>query len=293
MMAVARLGYLGFEVGDPGQWETFAVDVLGLMRGAPTSDGALTLRMDEQAQRFIVHRGASDDLAYAGFELENARNLEALARKLTDAGVAVREGDSAVRAARRVEALLRLEDPNGLPLELYCGPATAAEPFRSAVVPDGFCTGDEGLGHIVIGARDAEETLRFYCDLLGMRVSDHIQAPGSKLRITFLHANARHHTLAFFAAPMHKRINHFMIEARRMEDVGLCYERSVAAGVPIANGLGQHPNDRMFSFYAKTPSGFNVEFGWGGRKVDDAAWEITTYDRMSTWGHQSAARRSA
>ncbi|MGH7336247.1 MAG: hypothetical protein ACREI7_01595, partial [Myxococcota bacterium] len=38
--------------------------------------------------------------------------------------------------------------------------------------------------------------------------------------------------------------------------------------------------------------GFNVEFGWGGRKVDDAHWEVATYDRMSTWGHQPAKSRS-
>jgi biphenyl-2,3-diol 1,2-dioxygenase/3,4-dihydroxy-9,10-secoandrosta-1,3,5(10)-triene-9,17-dione 4,5-dioxygenase len=293
MTAVARLGYLGFEVADPVQWQSFAVDVLGLSSGEPAPDGSLSLRMDDQAQRIALHRGASDDLAYGGFEVEDARALDALAAKLAGGGVTVREGDAAARAARRVGALLQLEDPNGLPLELYCSPARAREPFRSALVPDGFCTGDEGLGHIVIGARDAEATRRFYCDLLGMRVSDHIEVPGGKLRITFLHANARHHSLAFFAAPTRKRINHFMIEAQRMEDVGLCYERCVAARIPIANGLGQHPNDRMFSFYAVTPAGFNVEFGWGGRKVDDARWQVATYDRMSTWGHQPAAKRSA
>ena len=46
-----------------------------------------------------------------------------------------------------------------------------------------------------------------------------------------------------------------------------------------------HPNDRMFSFYARTPSGFDVEFGWGGRKIDDATWKVDRYDRMSVWGH--------
>jgi 2,3-dihydroxybiphenyl 1,2-dioxygenase len=293
MTAVARLGYLGFEVADPSTWEAFAVDVLGLMRGEPAPDGSLPLRMDEQAQRFVLHRGASDDLAYAGFEVVDARALHALARELADAGVEVREGDPITRAARCVEALLQLEDPNGVKIELYCGLARAREPFRSEVVSAGFCTGDEGLGHIVIGAREAEATGRFYCDLLGMRVSDYIEPPGSKHRITFLHANARHHTVAFFEAPLRKRINHFMIEAQRMEEVGLCYERCVVAGIPIANGLGQHPNDQMFSFYAKTPSGFNVEFGWGGRKVDDAHWDVTTYDRMSTWGHQPAPKRGA
>ena len=25
-----------------------------------------------------------------------------------------------------------------------------------------------------------------------------------------------------------------------------------------------HPNDHMFSFYVRTPSGFSVEYGWGG-----------------------------
>jgi hypothetical protein len=41
----------------------------------------------------------------------------------------------------------------------------------------------------------------------------------------------------------------------------------------------------MFSFYAKTPSGFQFEFGYGGREVNDADWEPTTYDRISEWGH--------
>src|SRR5258705_1795967 len=111
MTAVARLGYLGFEVADPSAWETFAVDVLGLLRGEPAPDGSLLLRMDEQAQRLVLHRGASDDLAYAGFEVADARALLALAEELADAGVAVREGDPVTCATRRVDARLQLEDP--------------------------------------------------------------------------------------------------------------------------------------------------------------------------------------
>lgn len=71
-----------------------------------------------------------------------------------------------------------------------------------------------------------------------------------------------------------------------MEDVGHAYDRCLDAGVTIANTLGMHPNDRMFSFYARTPSGFDIEFGWGGRKIDDATWEIRQYDRLSVWGHR-------
>ena len=29
--------------------------------------------------------------------------------------------------------------------------------------------------------------------------------------------------------------------------------------------LGTHTNDRMTSFYVRTPSGFEIEYGFGGR----------------------------
>jgi 2,3-dihydroxybiphenyl 1,2-dioxygenase len=186
----------------------------------------------------------------------------------------------------------QVEDPNGVPIELFCGPERSTEPFRSPLVPSGFVTGNEGLGHIVFGTMDPQATERFYCELLGMRLSDRIEAelaPGFSLRIVFLHANPRHHTVAFAAAPMPKCIHHFMLEVGAMDDVGHAYDRCLKAGIEIANTLGVHPNDRMFSFYARTPSGFDVEFGWGGRKVDDATWKVERYDRTSIWGHHMPA----
>ena len=37
--------------------------------------------------------------------------------------------------------------------------------------------------------------------------------------------------------------------------------------------LGRHTNDLMTSFYAKTPSAFMVECGWGGREIDPPNWQ--------------------
>ncbi len=295
MTRIARLGYLEFEVSDPSAWRTFAADRLGLAVGAEHADGSMALRMDEQAQRIFLRPGERDDLACAGLEVADEASLRALATQLEAAGVPVLEASAEVATQRGVDHLYRLEDPSGIPIELFSGPKSGSR-FSSSLVPSGFCTGDEGLGHAVVLVRNAESTQHFYCDLLGMRVSDYIEseiAPGRKLRIAFLHANARHHTLAFFEGPPRKRIHHFMIEMNAMNDVGLAWDRCVDAGVPIANALGQHPNDQMFSFYARTPSGFAVEVGWGGRKVDDATWEVRTYDRMSSWGHRPALDRGA
>jgi hypothetical protein len=82
-----------------------------------------------------------------------------------------------------------------------------------------------------------------------------------------------------------------MLEARSIDDVGLAFDRTLRSGAKIIQTLGRHPNDRMFSFYAKTPSGFQFEFGWGGRIVDDSVWEPTTYDCISEWGHRRPPRR--
>lgn len=298
MTQIARLGYLGFEVSDSAlpqalvEWERFAVQVLGLAVAERAADGSLALRMDDQAWRIRLHPGERDDLAYVGFEVEDEAALRALVERLAAAGVAVEEAKPELCAARRVERMVQLADPNGVPVELFCGPARAAEPFRSELVPSGFVTGEEGLGHVVLVARDPEATERFYRELLGMRLTDWVDveaAPGARMRVTFLHANPRHHTVAFAAMPLPKRIHHFMLEMGSMQDVGLACDRCLDAGFPLASMLGQHPNDRMFSFYATTPSGFDVEVGWGGRKVDDATWEPTTYDRKSLWGHRSPA----
>ena len=289
MTAISRLGYLGFEVSDLSAWERFAVDVLGLVVSERRADGSLALRMDDQAQRIVLRPGPGDDLAHVGFEVADETSLQRLGDDLSKAGFATTRAADDLARTRRVARLYQVTDPNGVPVELFCGPQRSSQPFRSPLVRSGFVTGDEGLGHVVFGTMDPEATERFYRELLGMRLSDRVEAelvPGFSLRVTFLHSNPRHHTVAFAAAPMPKRIHHFMLEAGAMEDVGYAYDRALDAGVPIASTLGMHPNDRMFSFYARTPSGFEVEFGWGGRKIDEATWEVDQYDRLSTWGHR-------
>lgn len=37
--------------------------------------------------------------------------------------------------------------------------------------------------------------------------------------------------------------------------------------------LGRYTNDFMTSFYARSPSQFMIEYGWGGRDIELATWE--------------------
>jgi 2,3-dihydroxybiphenyl 1,2-dioxygenase len=289
-VGVAQLGYLVFEVQKLDAWERFATGVLGLEVAARRADGALALRMDGHRQRIVVEPGQADDVTAIGWQVDDEAALRALAARLRAAGVEVSDGSEAEASARQVRRLLRFRDPAGIPSELFCGPALADEPFVGRVVRSGFVADERGLGHVVVSARDQAKSVAFYRDLLGFRLSDQIvtEYHGFHVDIVFLHANARHHTVAI-GQEQKRRIHHFLIEARSMDEVGLAFDRALAAGVPIMQTLGRHPNDRMFSFYGKTPSGFQFEFGWGGRDVDDATWQPTTYDRISEWGHHPPA----
>jgi 2,3-dihydroxybiphenyl 1,2-dioxygenase len=289
------LGYLGLSVSDISTWERFATQTLGLQVNGRGDDGSLFLRLDEYHHRFLVHPTGHDDLAYIGWEVTGEEALQAMAEQLRAAGVEVRPGTQAEAEARRVVDLIIFQDPSGIASEIFYGPLMAFNtPFQSPRPISGFEGGIQGLGHMVLVMDDFERSLHFYRDVLGMRISDFVQVerpPGNKMRLAFFHCNPRHHSLAFYAAPQPpKRLNHFMLQLKMLDDVGATYYLCQDQGVPIVRNLGRHTNDHMVSFYLRTPSGFDVEYGWGARVVDDSTWQVQLHTSGSMWGHRPAAR---
>ncbi|HEY6557698.1 MAG TPA: VOC family protein [Polyangiaceae bacterium] len=283
---VLGLGYLGFEVSAPDAWQSFALDVLGLELAGELPGGGFDLRMDSHARRLFVEPGPADDVSVIGWQVADAAALERLAKELEAAGYAVSSGSREEASRRSVAALVKFRDPAGIPSELFYGPERGARPFQSTVLASHFVAEQSGLGHVVVTSKDKRESVDFYTRVLGFRLSDHVVCRyfGHDVDISFFHANRRHHSVAI-GGPQPKRIHHFLLEVGLMDDVGMCFDRALRSGVPIMNTLGRHPNDRMFSFYAQTPSGIQFEFGWGGREVDDASWEPVTHGRISEWGH--------
>lgn len=284
---IEALGYLGLEVSDLPRWKAFGCDVLGLQAG-DSGEGNIRFRMDNYAARLHLTEGPRDDLAFAGWEVRDAAALASLERRLTSAGVAVEDGSASLAKDRRVAALISFLDPEGNRHEAFYGPLQKTQsPFVSPLGVQ-FKTGRQGLGHVVLSCRDKPAMMSFFLDLLGFRLSDHINTevmPGQPLEISFLRCNGRHHSLALAPVPLPKRIVHLMLEVLSIDDVGRALYRCQAAGTHLSFTLGRHSNDDMLSFYPMTPSGFDVEYGWGGREVDDETWHVLTHDANSAWGH--------
>lgn len=286
-MGDVRIAYLGLNATDVGEWRHFATNILGLMEttkvAGADADNAF-FRMDDRSYRISVHKAEGPGLRHFGLECSNDREMAELVRRVEETNVDLERLDADVAKSRGVAAVVAFDDPAGNRVELAHTPVFDHAPFCSPVGVSGFVTGDMGLGHLVLLASPYCETRDFYNEVLGFRASDMMNMNG--VRIDFLHCNPRHHSLALADAFGMNAVAHFMIEGRMLDDVGYALDRFRDNNIEVPMGLGRHGNDMMLSFYGKTPSGFDVEFGYGGIRVDDATWRTAEIPTASMWGHR-------
>jgi 2,3-dihydroxybiphenyl 1,2-dioxygenase len=268
---IKNLAYVGFESPNAEEWRTFGPDVLGAELAPDQPDGAVRLRIDQAAHRITVHPGERNDVAYLGWEV---RDLDATVAAVEDAGLTVVDH--------------AFVDPLGFRHELVTK-VTQGPAFTPGRPMSGFVTGEQGLGHVVLIVPDLAVASSFYTDVLGLRPTDSVEA-GLSLR--FFHCAghaARHHTVALASVPGMVGLHHLMLEVSTLDDVGAALDIVNERGLRLPMSLGRHTNDLMTSFYVRTPSGFEIEYGTGGLMVDDDSWQVATHDSQSIWGHKPPA----
>ena len=280
-MSVLGLGYVGAAATDAEAWHPFATGFLGMER-VEAGGGAAAYRVDERGRRLIVAPGGRNGGAFYGWEVAGPEALEETAAAVEARGVGVVHSTAAERELRGVAGMAHCRDPAGHRVELFHGLDPAGGAFAPGRGIEGFVTGALGLGHVLLQSGNAVRCAEFYREALGFRLSDMREKPAPAI---FLRCNARHHSVALFGggAP---RLHHVMVELKSIDDVGRAYDMALAEDGRVALTMGRHPNDLMLSFYVNTPSGFLMEYGWGGRLVDDAAWQACETPRHSLWGHK-------
>jgi 3,4-dihydroxy-9,10-secoandrosta-1,3,5(10)-triene-9,17-dione 4,5-dioxygenase len=292
-MAVRSLAYIRVEARDLEAWRRFAENVVGASATPQSDASTLMLRLDDRPWRFRIERGEQDRYLCAGLECPDRDSWQATVDKLHAAGIATEQASAEDIAARHVRGMVSLADPAGNRLELVWGNVVAGTPFVSPAGVSRFVTGEMGFGHVVLPTGCYEETRRFYKELLGFGDSDEMRVhfpdgPSQGLGISFLHASGpRHHTVAVGEFPAASGLIHTMVEVPTIDEVGLALDRAMAAGVHISSTLGRHTNDKMISFYMRTPAGFDIEFGCGGEQTQDWSRVTPTFTiKEDLWGHK-------
>jgi len=167
---------------------------------------------------------------HTGFELARGMTLDDAARHLDALGVPYRRDDWA----------LHLEDPDGHGVELLTW-RPPDEPWpdvaRASRTLPGFHP--RRLGHVNTLTGDLPEMRDFYCDVLGMRVSDRLGDLGVWLRL-----GADHHTVALVGKG-HAHFHHLAFEVVDWGELRVAFDHLAQHGRwlawgPVRHGLGQN-----------------------------------------------------
>lgn len=291
---VFGLGYLRIWEADLAQWQQFAEGVIGMM-GERDGDGRLLVRMDDWVGRFIVEEGRASFAQGAGSLVPNVAigwectSEEAWAsarRSIDDAGIHTEDGNGPTAWCRD---WFGCTDPSGFRCEFFYG--GKRDPASHFVSPRGvsFVTGEQGMGHVLLFASACAKSLDFYSHVLGFQVREAKSADDGTLRAVFLSPSQREHSLALLGSAETSRLGHVLLEVSDIDTVGRAMDRCLDGLAPMTVSLGRHWNDQMISFYLRTPSGFDIEYGFGGQRVAPERWsrgEQGGSGLMSSWGHR-------
>ncbi len=280
-MELKSLGYVGVQSQRLDDWSALAIKLLG-MQQVDRAGSVRAFRMDDRKQRLIVSGAETDNLGFLGWEVDNRADMFAVANRVETYGIRVNHGTHRLASERHVTELIEFTDPGGNRLEVFWGPQLATDPFVPGRPISGFRTSPLGMGHVVLNVDDIDTLAPFYTDVLGFKLTDFGLKP---YKLYFYHLNGRHHSFAMVGSGR-RSFHHLMVELGMLDDVGQGYDLAQMDEGRIAYTLGRHTNDHITSFYVHGPSGFFIEYGWGGRVIDPATWKAhETFNGPSLWGH--------
>ncbi len=175
---------------------------------------------------------------HTGFELARGTTLDDAAAHLRSLDVPHRRDDAAV--------VLHDPDRQGIELVAYEPAADPRPPVaRSSAVLPGFHP--RKLGHVNSLTGDVPEMVRFYCDALGMRVTDRLGDEG-----VWLHLNSDHHTVALVGKG-HAHFHHLAFELIDWGELRVALDHLAQHGRWLGWGPVRHGLGRNLAAYVRIP----------------------------------------
>jgi extradiol dioxygenase len=137
-----------------------------------------------------------------------------------------------------------------------------------------------------------ERPSRFVCTgVLGLELFGGwtaVTPDGSVSGPQFYRCNSRTHCLGYVGVPGMRGVQHIAVESTHLDDVGRAWDLVGERGLTVTMTLGRHMSDTLVSFYMRSPTGFDIEFGAGGERLDDTFVQ-TNPSSSEAWGHKFVA----
>src|SRR5271156_3430177 len=162
MIAVRKISHASYETPDLEKQAEYYTNVLGLTLIAKERE-AVYLANASEHHSVILHRGSQPKCTQLGFQIGPDDDLDAFEKQTVAHGLrALRKKDP----EPTIGDMVAFEDPKGTVMEVFKRPEPQKQGFGSnGIVP-------HKLGHVAFHVTDVKAVTKFYCDVLGFRVSD-------------------------------------------------------------------------------------------------------------------------
>src|SRR2546423_3864864 len=180
MIRVKKISHAIYETPDPVRQTEYYADVLGLTR-IDKGDGAVYLGSKIDPHSVVLKKGAQARCTTIGFQLASGEDLGAFGKQVAAHGITV---ETASDPEPGISKAVNFDDCKGTHITVFIQDKPSDHRFAGKGIQP------HKLGHIAFHVADVKACTDWYCNVLGMRVSDWMAD-----FFSFLRCDRDHHTI--------------------------------------------------------------------------------------------------
>ncbi|MDP3172992.1 MAG: VOC family protein [Phenylobacterium sp.] len=258
MAIVEKLGYVTLGVNDLDKATEFYTRV-GRLAEVERTDRTVFLTAGRDHHWLRLEKADVEGVQRVGYDVGSHENLLKAIEVLKAWNIPY---DDRVRPNEdRVEHSIVFNDPGGMNIDLFYGMQ------QLAAAPDNHGVNIKKILHAGWNSPNFEETVRFWIDGLGFKISDQIEDASYFMRC----GDRFHHSLLLIAGKGDKpQFNHLAFLVDSIDDVMLVRNNGLRAGATLRSDVLKHtPSGSIAVYFRDAPRGFDFEYCFEHAQLDD------------------------
>ena len=244
MLQVKRAGHSTLTTPDIERMIDYFTRIVGLSLTAREKNKAI-LATKTGLEAIVLERGGAVEAPRLSFQIAPGSDLGEIISRLKKAGL---KSELRSDITPGIGKAIAFKDPKGTTLEIFSDFAFAPEDNAfNGIMPQKF-------GHIAYRCPDVQAAVKFYCDVLGFRISD-----WRGDFFAFLRCSCDHHTVNFLRGAS-TVISHLAFEMRDWSDIKRACDLLARSNIELTWGPIRHIIGHNIAIYHKNPDGVVIEF---------------------------------
>ncbi len=245
MIGVKKIAHATYEMPDVDKQTEYYTEIMGLTVTGKEKDAVYLASTVDHHSVVLRKGGDRARCVRIGFQIAPDDDLNDFERQVQGHGIKTeRKKDPEPSISDAVTFV----DPKGTVMEVFKRDAFAGQRYPTkGVVP-------HKLGHVAFFVKDAKHVTKFYCDVLGFRVSDWMGD-----FFSFLRCGPDHHTINLMTADEDRHF-HTAFELRDWAHLQTACDYLSLNGYKLLWGPGRHGIGHNLFAYHRAPNGLITEF---------------------------------